>query len=752
MRHDAPAALPLFTYTLGLTFGTSIVHPRITMSGIVVIGVLASILLLRHSRSCLCRSGTTAARTRPPLAIAAVALAAGIGLAVHAATLRSRELRAFATFDPQRFTTIEATIDHDWAARGSSHLLRVNEFRANGVGFRQPLLVYTGFDPPLIEFSRTLRARGFLRRNDRGVFTLSIKSPLLMRYSGTLPPISPARWNRALAMRIAPLATKHPTEVALIEALALGRSERLDDDVRDSFKRGGTYHLLVFSGLQIAIAAGAIAWLLRWIHATRASDWLLLLFSLLAPLFIGPTASVSRSSIGIGLYAVSRIVKRPTSIENLWCIAALSRLLIAPADLTDPAFQLTYAGAASLLIIAKPFTGRARWFVAPVAAEIAIVPLTLAHFHQFAIGGSILTILMTPIIFAMLVIAAMACALPSPALLGVIGALHAVCGSMNEAGATTSGFFTAPPPLLQAAGLLAALAAMSVLTARRRALAIALALLMPTAGAVIRARALRSVAGAQVVALDVGQGDSILARAADRVILVDGGGRSDAVRFGETTLLPLLVDRGVRRVDVVALTHAHPDHCGGLPAVIDHLEVGSIWITPRRFTGECAETILAASIRNRTPIHLVREGDGFALPAIHATAFVAESPFRRAAENNSSLVLRLQMEARRVLLTGDVEAEAERELLGRIRRCDILKVAHHGSRSSSTPAFLDAAAPRIGVISCGRNNRFNHPHASVVDALAARRIRVWRTDLNGTVSFDLRAGRIFGRGEIDTPH
>jgi competence protein ComEC len=254
------------------------------------------------------------------------------------------------------------------------------------------------------------------------------------------------------------------------------------------------------------------------------------------------------------------------------------------------------------------------------------------------------------------------------------------------------------------------------------------------------------------VALDVGQGDSILTRAADRVVLVDGGGRSDAVRFGETTLLPLLVDRGVRRIDVVALTHAHPDHCGGLPAVIDHLEVGSIWITPRRFTGECAENIPAASIRSRTPIHLVREGDTFALPAIHGTVLVAESRFRRAAENNSSLVLRLQLERRRVLLTGDVEAEAERDLLDRLRRCDILKVAHHGSKSSSTPAFLDAVAPRIGVISCGRENRFGHPHAQVLDALAARHIRVWRTDRNGSVSLDLRAGSIFGRSEIDTPH
>src|SRR5213075_930522 len=116
--------------------------------------------------------------------------------------------------------------------------------------------------------------------------------------------------------------------------------------MRGSFRRGGTYHLLVFSGMQIALAAALISmWRRRW------SDVALLAFSILAPLFIGPTSSVSRASIAIGLFALSRLLKRPTSIPNLWCVAALLRLIIAPADLTDTAFQLTYAGAGALIFI-----------------------------------------------------------------------------------------------------------------------------------------------------------------------------------------------------------------------------------------------------------------------------------------------------------------------------------------------------------------------------------------------------------------
>src|SRR5205085_10404979 len=180
----------------------------------------------------------------------------------------------------------------------------------------------------------------------------------------------------------------------------------------------------------------------------RVADWSLLIFSIVAPLFIGPTASVSRSSIGIGLYAISRIMKRPTTLENLWCVAALLRLIVAPADLNDAAFQLTYAGAGALLFIGKPLAlKRGRWIAYAVGAECAVVPLTLFHFHQYALGGSITTLLLTPIIFAMLIVSALVCAFPCAPLLIFIGVLHRICAALNAVSATVAGSFAAPTVL-----------------------------------------------------------------------------------------------------------------------------------------------------------------------------------------------------------------------------------------------------------------------------------------------------------------
>src|SRR5581483_10029046 len=359
VRHDAPAALPLIAFTLGLTCGFSIREAL----GLMAIAILLA--ALKHARE----------------ALLVMFIALGIVSAMPRSTIETSE---------ERFVTIEAPIDRDWRVRGDTNLLRVTLRGA-------PLTIYARFEPKLIEMQKLVRAEGFLRRNDRGELTLLVKSPRLLAYEGRLSWLGPAAWNRALANRLRPFAAQFPHEVALVEALALGRGERLQDEIRDNYKRGGTYHLLVFSGLQIAFAAGVIAFLLRALHAPRTSDWLLLVFSVLAPLFIGPTASVSRASLGIGLYALSRILKRPTTLENLWCVAALIDLIIAPHDLTAAAFQLTYAGAGSLIFVGKPLAaGRKRWLAYAIAAECAITPLTLFHFHQYALGGSLTTLALTP--------------------------------------------------------------------------------------------------------------------------------------------------------------------------------------------------------------------------------------------------------------------------------------------------------------------------------------------------------------------
>ena len=708
MRSDLPAAVPLIAYAVGLACG----HSYATALRFAAIALLLFFGVRRVSA-----------------ALAVLALAAGIASATHHRAVRAADEAMLDALPPERFITVEAPLDADWRQRGESYALRT---RWRGL----PLTIYARFEPPPFALERSVIAEGFVRKNERGEAVMTVKSAQLLHYAGRRSDWHPATWNRRLVLRLRPFATAHPTEVALVEALALGRGERLDDAVRDGYKRGGTYHLLVFSGLQIAFAAGVIALLLRWLHAPRASDWLLLAFAVLAPLFIGASASVSRASIGVALYALSRILHRPTTIENLWCVAALLRLIVAPDDLTDAAFHLTYVGAGALLFIT-----RRRWLV-PVAVEMAITPLTLFHFHQYALGGSIVTLLLTPVIFAMLVASVVCCAAPGAATLALVGLLHRLCTAVNGLVSFAFGWFAAPSVATMIVAYGGALLAIAFLRGRWRAAAMLALFALPLGSALWRGT--RDAGAPRLTALDVGQGDAILLRAPGHALLVDTGPEG-------APLLPMLADRGVRRLDAVVLTHVHPDHCGGLPLVIAQRSVGSVWISPRRFRGDCAQRVLEACAERGVPIHLVREGDEAAFGPLAIRALVASRTFKRSPENNASVVLRVRAGRWTVLLTGDVERDAEASLADRDVGADILKVAHHGSRTSTSPPLLAAVHPRLALISCGRHNMFGHPHPDTLRTLGEASVRTWRTDRGGSIDVELGGAHLLVHPEFDTP-
>ena len=732
MRDEVPAALPLLVFAVALAAAPYFVGARLAGAGMLAVAILVI--------------------DRPRLAATCATAAIAILIGFHDHVRSSGQRQAIAALDRDRFITIEAPIERDWSVRPHYSALRCSSFRAGTIDVDAPLSMYVRFTPPPIDMQSFVRAEGHLRDDGRGGYTLSVKSARLLSYHGALSAWSPAAWNRAIANRLRDHAASRPRDIAMIEALLLGRGERLSEQEKEDFRRGGTYHLLVFSGLQISLAGAAIAFLLRWIGAPRAADWSLLLFSLLAPAFIGPEASVSRASSVIALFAASRIIRRPTSPANLWCVAAIARLAFVPRDLFDPAFHLTYAGAGALLFIGAPLARtRLRWMAYAIAAEIAIVPLTLYHFHQYAVGGSLATVLMTPVVFVMLLLGALFSATEAIVILDLISALNGICTVINGIAANGSGFFTAPPAWAMSAAAGAAVAAIGLLRGARRTAAVIVILLVPLCVAVAGFRARAHVTEPQLTMLDVGQGEAILVRSRDRTMLVDGGGRHGDVRFGETVLLPLLLERGVRKIDIAILTHAHPDHCIGLAAAVRHFEVAELWISPRRFRGTCAHALLEAAEERATPIRILRGDELLRVGDIDGRVLFAGRRYRRAPENNHSVVLALTVGGRSVLLTGDIERDAERDLADRIGKTDVLKIPHHGSRTSSSPSLLDATTPRIALVSCGRDNVFGHPHPAVLAELERRRARVWRTDVHGTIDVVFRERFVELRREIDTP-
>jgi competence protein ComEC len=235
--------------------------------------------------------------------------------------------------------------------------------------------------------------------------------------------------------------------------------------------------------------------------------------------------------------------------------------------------------------------------------------------------------------------------------------------------------------------------------------------------------------------VDVGQGDCLVVRTPrGRTWLVDAGGSFDG-RFdvGEAVVAPYLWSLGVRRVEGIVVTHAHPDHAGGVPFLLRAFDVGEVWegTRPRRDRGSA---LLDAALREA---EVARRSVGRGVRARWDDVEVevlgpAGGPPPWRTRNDDSVVLALRLGGVRILLTGDVEGGGEAALAP--GPATVLKVAHHGSRSSSTPRFVEEVAPALAMVSVGRRSRFGHPHAEVLERYHRRGTRLFRTDRDGTVT------------------
>jgi competence protein ComEC len=252
--------------------------------------------------------------------------------------------------------------------------------------------------------------------------------------------------------------------------------------------------------------------------------------------------------------------------------------------------------------------------------------------------------------------------------------------------------------------------------------------------------------GLEVTVLDVGQGDSLfVVFPGGRTMLVDAGGalgsfHSGGMRsgldIGEDVVSPYLWSRGLKQIEVVALTHAHQDHIGGLPAVLENFRVQELWVG-RDIEIAIYQQVLAIARQRGVRVMHMKEGDSFARGIVSGNILWPEEVTEhQTAQNDDSLVLRLTDGSQSMLLSGDIERPSERKILAENETVDanFLKVAHHGSKTSTIEPFLSKSHPSFAAISAGRDNSFGHPSPEVVERLEAAGVRVYRTDRDGAIT------------------
>ena len=574
-----------------------------------------------------------------------------------------------------------------------------------------------------------------------------------------------ARTERIVALRARGIATVRRLfgrDAGLPVALLLADTRGIPREVKDDFVASGLVHALSVSGLHVGLVAMAVELLAQAARLPRRGATLVAMGVVaLYVLLLGAPAPALRSALMLAMASGSRLAQRPTSPWAAVAIGAWGPLLLDPRTVLDLGYQLSVGGVAALGASAA-LLPRMRWLSeltgvrGRLARELATstlataltAPLVAAGIGQLSLAGPVANIAAAPIIAvlqpALFLAFALAPAPPVAALVAdacrpMLAALEAVAA----AGAAIPGASVTVSPSATAA-LLATAASVALLVAcvvqhPARVLALACALL---GGAVWAPVLPIRGAGMELHVLDVGQGDAVLVRTPrGRWVLFDAGGAWRGGDAGAQVVLPYLRRMGGDLLAFV-LSHPHTDHVGGAATVLRGMRATEYWDAGYVAGAGAYRASLVAARERGVRWRRVHPGELLEADGVRVRFLAPDSAWAAGLDdpNSASTVALVEYGTVRFLLTGDAEALEERWLLERAAspgatglRADVLKVAHHGSRTSSTGAFLDAVRPRVAVVSVGAGNVYRLPNAEILDALTARGAQVLRTDGLGVI-------------------
>lgn len=567
-------------------------------------------------------------------------------------------------------------------------------------------------------------------------------------------------------------AVEQPERSSVLMALLLGNQKRIPEELSRAYTRAGVNHILSVSGFHVGVIAFFIVqfallsasrseYLLLGLNLRRSVLFLSLPAMIAYLLLTGAAPATARSVVMMGIFVLALCSERETDPLNVLLMAAMLLVSIEPPVLFDPSFQLSFLALWGIIVIApqvmrlfseieRPGLRKLLQFIAvSIAASLVTALPVLFLFGQASLNGIFANLLIVPLLgygavltgFTALVLLHIF----TPAgvlLLGIAGELTGFSNRLVI-------WFGELPTLtyfgITRWDMLFFLTGLAIITfGRKRTIKVAALIVLPAMAVVLHLRPSPLADGRlHLTMLSVGQGESIVMHLPDGgIMLLDGGGylHETGKNFGERILAPALLAMGVRRIDQMVMSHSHPDHAGGLPFVVEKFPVGEFLEPAFGGSGARYEQLQTLLLAKGVPVRRLHAGEKLEpSPGVVLTVLspsLESAPLHEASEENEeSLVLHLRYGKASALLTADSGFTTEERIMrsGVDISAGLLKVGHHGSRYSTSEAFLNLVKPDIALISAGRDNVFGLPSPRTLTLLQGKGIKVYRTDLDGTI-------------------
>ena len=540
----------------------------------------------------------------------------------------------------------------------------------------------------------------------------------------------------------------------LLLAILLGDKDKLSEDIQESFKTSNLSHMLAVSGAHVSYIILGLTYVLQNSIIGKKNGKIVCIIFLLAFMAITNfTPSVTRACIMAILTLFSSIIYRKSDVYTNISVAALITLIFNPYSLLDLGFQLSYGGTIGIIIFIKRIQEKKsnskvinyikQMALVSIYANIIIIPIMMYHFNTVSFTFIISNIMASPIlgiivITGFLFIIASITVKPLTRLiaifikpiLSILIKISQICSKLPF-----SNILVVTPYMFNVISYYAII--LYCIKSKKNnkckiIICLLIVLILINFIIYIFPQKLR------IFFIDVGQGDSTLIITPDKkTVLVDGGG-SDSFDVGEKVLLPYLLDRRILKVDYVLISHFDTDHCGGILTIMEKVKVKNIIISEQAEHSENYERFKKLMIHKKIRLIEVKKGDKIKIGRYSEfkILFPTSRLLSENSLNNNSIVAQFNYNNFKMLFTGDIEKLAEQQILKTEKaeiRADILKVAHHGSKTSSIPEFIKAVKPKIALIGVGKNNTFGHPNQQTIKNLENIKCRIYRTDLQGEI-------------------